>query len=1718
MPKAKLYPSRITTIYEDQVSQSVRQRYMGKINRQSLHLITNINNAMKDAIGNVLRQGIEEGSSVAAIGSKLLATGIGKGVFRSARRRAYLIARTELHRARQQAAMDVYRANNIKLVKWIAISDSRICHECASREGRVFNINSVSEDWLPPIHPRCRCRVVPSDFDISISVKRSKKGKVVETKISPSPTDYLYVVKLKKAMEILEKSNYKYSSTQVNLPSNLAKEVLALVKKVNSEDLHPTEEQEDVPHITILYGLHKNTPKPVKNLLESIGSIKASISVMDIFQPEGRDYDVLVHRIDSPELNQLNLLLRQLPYSSDFNFYQPHLTICYLKRGVGQKYVNSASGLEGTPIEFSNIIFSSKDGKKTSIELKKAKPYTRTRRGKLERVRGYPGRTRRPTYLTKEFKKPKFFSEDEWKSLLPWSKERLVRAYKSDADVFEGYTIGQHTEMVVKQFDKYFSTTPIPLLGENIFRKVLLLHDVGKAEALERDGSKKNQHEYNKKVVETILPEFEVDKIKQLRVATSIVGQDWIGDYLKGSLDSKVVAEWMLKESTELEVPVWDYFKLCKVYWVCDASAYTKDAGGKESLDYLFNFDPIFAKKERREGINLRGSADKRMENLTKYVDIQSIRQRNLKGEFVEMWHGTSYSHLVNIVSEGITSGHYRNFEENMYENVRGNVVFSAETFADAAFFARRAAEVTGEVPIILQLKIPRGWFTTNAIDDDRWSGNAVMTPGIDPSWIIKAYGMKTQEEKPESLIAKLPGGLLSNLGRIERDKLLTKEIEQDYKEVWERIKKAKNDDVLVYVPITLKLWEKFEEELDSIEKSIPVKGFTRTRHGHTERVGAYSRSGKIGYHGTTYKFLEKILSEGLRSSKETGISMYTKEKGIGLPPERSGVYFTREPERAFGIATLAAHNFGGNPVIFVAKVDPEKAEADEDFGATLAVILSDIWFEKHKLKLSAEEIREEASQLKMDPTFTTKSIFLVLDNVPDDKLEKMYNLVVGYKQTGSTTSWEKLYRLLDKELTSEESWKIFGSAAFPGKQPDKIMAAISWRMKKKEENMDDYQKSFSSLTNMLRTVHLKGVEKIPGVTVVYNSNFKKSIGGGLAFFASSTGLLKKFTKKEEDEVKKAVPVKAHLRTRKGKRERVREYQRKKHPGFFNKKGELKSKLKEEIKDLAKEERESLEGVSKETYDRWATGFRSEKERQKYLKQKKVDPEQEAALRRLFAKSLLEKFIGRPNTPEVREEIKNEVLKAIQVKGFLRTRKGKREWVKPHHRQADEIMGKIPGIKVRAGATELEGELEKERWKEQKDIVQTFLSGKFATPEAEERFLHGVEHGVVTIEKPIKGKIKAPEEEKIPKVEEISKLQEKTEIFVFGKKRFYTVDKDKIIIYDDKKKEIVRISKDQKVNYLQGIMRRPNISELQRDGLRVAIHILSNKKIPEVPPIDQEILHPDLAEKAWIKVSEEFPKVKNSIKAITDAGSQQGKLRKLYKQDDKVEDIPSGGYNIEVGSGFARHYFKEGPEKFYEVTIRHELLHAEAERLGLKETPELEKKIDELARKEYKGELEEKKPPEVEGVEYVGVQKVPEEFGGDQYLFDETKSGSTFSTKDLSKESIEEGRDRTRKKFEKGGFILDLKKSRTTLSEFRKSRVIGKLIPHKIGKKTYWAKVLDGGLVIKEPKLVKVGSEILVKSGIGEVTAVGSDGVTARDDSGRKVQILNKNIQLLVRR
>ena len=114
-----------------------------------------------------------------------------------------------------------------------------------------------------------------------------------------------------------------------------------------------------------------------------------------------------------------------------------------------------------------------------------------------------------------------------------------------------------------------------------------------------------------------------------------------------------------------------------------------------------------------------------------------------------------------------------------------------------------------------------------------------------------------------------------------------------------------------------------------------------------------------------------------------------------------------------------------------------------------------------------------------------------------------------------------------------------------------------------------------------------------------------------------------------------------------------------------------------------------------------------------------------------------------------------------------------------------------------------------------------------------------------------------------------------------------------------------------------------------------------------IPRIDTTLLHPDEVAKAWAKISKEFPDVAGSIRALGEAGEKLGHLRDTL-----------AGFELQIGSGYARSYAKGGDlAKYYETVIRHELLHARAFALGLEkygtETPaELHDVIDRLARGE----------------------------------------------------------------------------------------------------------------------------------------------------------------------
>ncbi len=177
-----------------------------------------------------------------------------------------------------------------------------------------------------------------------------------------------------------EEAPYRYSSTQVNLPSEYHKAFADAVAGIPDADLNSEEGasyggktagsgRETEPHVTALYGLHSEHPTAVKKILAEQGPIKGAFGKVSIF--EMPDADVVKLDIDSPDLHDLNARLRKLDHTNKFPDYEPHMTLAYVRKGEGAKYVGKeVPGLTGKEVTFNRVMFSGKDQSRTDIPLK----------------------------------------------------------------------------------------------------------------------------------------------------------------------------------------------------------------------------------------------------------------------------------------------------------------------------------------------------------------------------------------------------------------------------------------------------------------------------------------------------------------------------------------------------------------------------------------------------------------------------------------------------------------------------------------------------------------------------------------------------------------------------------------------------------------------------------------------------------------------------------------------------------------------------------------------------------------------------------------------------------------------------------------------------------------------------------------------------------------------------------------------------------------------------------------------------------------------------------------------------------------------------------------------------------------------------------------------------------------------------------------------------
>lgn len=216
--------------------------------------------------------------------------------------------------------------------------------------------------------------------------------------------------------------------------------------------------------------------------------------------------------------------------------------------------------------------------------------------------------------------------EHSSKEVLTLLEQDFGELFEKDAGVWEGYKIGEHTKMVMDQFEKYFGKERLPCgMDKKLFEITLALHDIGKPEATEKENDKGKQHGYTQKIMDSSLRQLGFEE-KEVQLAVSLVSGDPIGSYIKGG-NIEESARKIVEMATAAGADKNDFFKLLSILYKVDAGSYTEDAGGKRSLDRLFSFKPeegkmLFSQKIQEKFENLEKEVQKTSENPRKTPEL----------------------------------------------------------------------------------------------------------------------------------------------------------------------------------------------------------------------------------------------------------------------------------------------------------------------------------------------------------------------------------------------------------------------------------------------------------------------------------------------------------------------------------------------------------------------------------------------------------------------------------------------------------------------------------------------------------------------------------------------------------------------------------------------------------------------------------------------------------------------------------------------------------------------------------------------------------------------------------------------------------------------------------------------------------------------------------------------------------------------------------------
>lgn len=182
----------------------------------------------------------------------------------------------------------------------------------------------------------------------------------------------MVMIKLKDLINENSQSTYDYGCVMLYFDFPQMEKIHNLISPsdIYTEEGDKTFGLEDEPHTTLLYGLHDGvSDADIDKILSKHTYKVCKIHTPSLFENE--KYDVLKFEVSGDNLHETNSELRKFPHTTSFPDYNPHLTIGYIKKGEGKKYVNmlNKSGLNEFQLIPQYGVYSKPNGGKTYIDI-----------------------------------------------------------------------------------------------------------------------------------------------------------------------------------------------------------------------------------------------------------------------------------------------------------------------------------------------------------------------------------------------------------------------------------------------------------------------------------------------------------------------------------------------------------------------------------------------------------------------------------------------------------------------------------------------------------------------------------------------------------------------------------------------------------------------------------------------------------------------------------------------------------------------------------------------------------------------------------------------------------------------------------------------------------------------------------------------------------------------------------------------------------------------------------------------------------------------------------------------------------------------------------------------------------------------------------------------------------------------------------------------------